>query len=165
MDSSTCKKDIANQIKKKLDKQDKLAIKFYNIANFMMLKYASDAPFFIKIFLKILKLYQALNPHFCIKSSGPFFFKFREKIINEDPDWIKTCDFKSQKQDWEEMLNSSNMFIGKEIISGNIHKIVDHVKLVADKIDKKKGIELSSTFLKWYCEYSILQQEIILLSS
>jgi hypothetical protein len=156
---TTCK------IKDKLDKQDKLAIKFYNIANFMMTKYSSEAPFFIKMFLKILKIYQAINPHFCIKSSGPFFFKFREKIINEDPNWIDLCDFDSQKKDWEELLNTSNIFIGKEMISGNIHKIVDHIKLISNKIDTQKGIQLSSTFLKWYCEYSILQQEIILLSS
>lgn len=157
------KSKIDDVWKNKLLQQDDIANKFYDLCSFIVDKYTVDCPTKIKVFIGILKTVQKFNTHYVIKTTGPFFWKFKDQIMEGDIEWIYDYDFERQMADWNEIIHKF-----PTMVSGKLEKIAesvrDHIKKLAKEVPKEKGAQLCLHFLKMYSVYNTLQLEINQLS-
>lgn len=157
--------NINDQIKNKLAEQDKLAQNFWNLLEYLWnTKLTTAAPFTCKIWMKCVSVAQLADSHYNIKKTGPFFFKFRKQINNDNIIWISDYNFETQMEDWRELFNKFGTKL-TGIIENKLLEIRSFLKLTINNYmyDQKKResiIKLCKTFLKWYCDYSILDKEI-----
>lgn len=162
--SSKNKESINNEWKKKLADQDQIAKRFYDLCNFIVEKYTTDIPTKFKVFLTILKNVQKLTPHYAIKTTGPFFWKFKDQISEGNVDWIHDYDFEKQMEDWEKILNKFPTIVSKKL-EKITESVRDNIKIIAKDVPPEKGALLSQHLLKWYCSYNSIQKEIDELSN
>lgn len=160
--SVTGSANIDDAIKQKLRSQDELAKKFWDVMKVLISKYVEnnvEAPNSIKIFCKIIKGIQLVNRHFCIKHVGAFFFKFRDHIDNNDCKFIYTFDFKSQQEDWRDYIVQFN-----KSLASKVHTMAVEIRyffnITTRIMDEQKSIKMCKTFLRWYCEYAMIEKDL-----
>lgn len=154
--------EVNKAIKFRLKQQDQIAKKFYDMCKFITDKYTEESSTLFKIFLKILSAVQYTNPHFAIKSSGPFFWKFRKEINSDDVTWVFDYNFAKQMEDWKEIAGKFPTIIDNKLNSIT-ESVRDRIKEIAKDTDPDKGSKLCKTFLKWYSIYSILDKDLLIL--
>jgi uncharacterized protein YdcH (DUF465 family) len=156
---SSDKNKINELWKQKLTQQDNIAKRFYDLCNFVIDKYTVNTPIKFKVFLSIVTTVQKLNPHYSIKITGPFFWRFKDQILEGEVDWIYDYGFTEQMVLWKDMINKFPTIMSKKL-DCIVEEVRDHIKKLSKEVPKEKGSALCQHFLKWYSSYNELQKEI-----
>lgn len=158
------KESIDDEIKKKLAIQDKLAKNYWGLCQFFWVKSSgNNIPNLVKIWYNAGGLMERINPHFNIKQSGTFIYKYRNEILNDNLDWIIHNDFSSQMNDWRFMLSSVSTKLSNALEPAlcNIRNfLIDRINVINTPDGVKSGLQFCKNLLIWYSRYSILDKEI-----
>lgn len=155
---------INEEIKKIMNTRDDIAKKFWSLLQYCWEKFKGDnVPRVVNLWYNAGCITEKMKPHFNIITTGPFLYKFKEEISNNQLDWIMNLDFDSQLDDWREMLNrvSSTLCNG---LDETLVTIKEYLQLRIQSLDTEQGrvagLNVCKTLLAWYSRYSMLEKNI-----
>ena len=156
---------MSDEIKILLDKQDDLAQKFWKLLqHFWDKRKGNNVPKVVSLWYNAGCVMEKISPHFNIVQTGPFIFRNKERIMNNDMSWIFDMNFEYQIEDWRKMITKVS-----PLLSNGLEKTLvqikdflqDRIRLMNNENDIELGSKLSKTLLSWYSRYSVLELEII----
>src|SRR4051812_33484406 len=106
---------------------DDLVKKYNNLCLFFVEKMA-DKNTVVKIFVKLVQLKLLVTPTYLITTSGPFVYKFREKISSSNMAFFATHDYESQMADWKKLAHGHDFSIVQKLrdtIIASLKKQID----------------------------------------